>query len=124
MVQELRQIILSNDELISALDAHGRMISGFMPKGSIKGFAAAGDGGLVVTLSNPEGKVSQIIVDEERLLQALIRFCIENNIMLPREGKKSAVISDKSVSLSIKLDIETYIMNGLSAEFCTLYAFK
>jgi len=113
MVQELRQIILSKDELLLAIDAHRRIKPGLLPDGKIIDFEVAGQTSIRVTIAGEdETQTTSVVFSDAKLLDALIRFCLENNIMLPRLGRKSVSVLADNVSLCIMLDVDTYLMNG------------
>ncbi len=106
MVQELRQIVLDKNELISALESHRGMTCGYMPTGKIIDLAIVDDTNSVnVTLASvSQGKEISVMLSDAMLLQPLIRFCIENNIMLPRQGSKKVCVTKEHVALRIILD--------------------
>ncbi len=108
MVQELRQIIFGKEEFISALEAHSRMNISYLPKGKIVAFEILDVTSVMVTVAtddSPEGV--RVILNESKLLKPLIRFCLENNIMLPRDGHKSVLLTENNVTLCIALEVET-----------------
>jgi len=114
MVQEVRHIILSKDEMISALECHSRMTPNFLPKGKIVDFDILAENSIMVTVeTEPDAQEASVIFTDLKLIYALIRFCVENNIMLPREGRKTVMIGPSSVSLCINLDIETYVASNM-----------
>jgi len=110
MVKELRHIILSQDEFIPALEAHNRVTPNYLPSGKILRYECIDQDFIRVIIQiTPSGQEVALIVDSSKMLQALIRFCLENNIMLPRQGQKSVLIEDDRVSLCIALDLDDLI---------------
>ncbi|MBI3419163.1 MAG: hypothetical protein HY053_03415 [Proteobacteria bacterium] len=47
------------------------------------------------------------------LLDPLIHFCIENNILLPRRGRKSVIFEDGLPALYVEMD--SYVAGGFEA---------
>lgn len=108
MVQELRRITLNKAELISSLESHRRMTPNFLPDGKIVDFDIIDSTSIMITVeTNPEEQEASIIFPDDKIVQALIRFCLENNIALPREGHKSVLVAKDNVSLCIALDLDT-----------------
>jgi hypothetical protein len=109
MVQEVRRIILSKDELISALDCHGRRTPNFIPAGKIAAIDPAGDHGIairVVAMADDYELSATLTMRDTRLLMPVIRYCIENNIWLPPQGRKSIEIRGGEVALCIEIDTD------------------
>ncbi len=107
MVQDMRRIILSEEELVSAIESYRRMTPSFLPEGTVK-TCAPSDAHVSVTLQVPAGNSTndvELKLSCADLLKPLIRFCLENNIILPRDGKKVALISQGQVILGITLDL-------------------
>jgi len=116
MVQEVRRIILDKEEMIAALEAHKRMKPDFMPEGKIEGFEIIDDSSLkLIVKDGAQGGDERLFCDNAKLLQPLIRFCLENNIILPRQGQKSVLVAKESVSLCIILDVGIHLMSCIEA---------
>ena len=110
MVQELRRIILTKQELFSALECHRRMTPQFLPEGKIVDFETINETSMMITVeTDPSVQEASVFFPDDKLIQALIRFCLENNIMLPLQGRKSVLVAQDNVSLCIDLDLDTYI---------------
>jgi hypothetical protein len=108
MVQELRQVILGKEEFISALESHSRMNVSFLPKGKIVAFEILDMSTVMITVATDENAEGvRVIMKESKLLKPLIRFCLENNIMLPRDGHKSVLLTENNVTLCIALEVDT-----------------
>jgi hypothetical protein len=106
MVKEMRKIILSRDEVMTALESYKRNNFEFLPAGKIvqcdlKHGAPVAVG--IETATANKIKTTEFHLDHTKLLEPLIRFCIENNIVLPRNSKKSALIGDDQAALYIQI---------------------
>ncbi len=114
MVQEVRKIILNEDELRAAFERH-RVTPNFLPDGKIIGCKIAADDCVVVTLELPYGsrvQHSNFVFNAADVVNPLIRFCLENNIMLPKNGRKSFRVIDNQPCLQVELDLEIEIEHG------------
>jgi hypothetical protein len=107
MVREVRGIMLSLDEVQNAFVCYQRMTPHFLPHSLIKGCKTETDGVtlMVETASggNSTQRSSELTLRGIDVLRPLIRYCIENNIMLPREGRKSVLIKKDLIALHIEL---------------------
>jgi len=112
MVQEFRRIMLDEQELISALECYRRMTPHSIPEGIIT---------QCTPIEEPEGIRVEVNIEvpgatalqrithtlkEVAVLKPLIRFCLENNIMLPKDGLKSASVVGGFVCLCIALNLD------------------
>ena len=93
MASELRQIVLSDEEFTSSLNSFRRTHVDFLPTGEIVKWEAGDNGTLDVTVNIKGGSTIDI----------LVRFCMENNIPVPRAGDKTWRSCDKGITLSIAL---------------------
>jgi len=110
MVQELRWIMLSKHEVVTALEAHNRMTPNFMPPGTITAWEDIDQTSIKVTMTTVSG-LKTLFLGTDKLLQPLIRFCIENNIMLPLDGHKSVMVGNSNISLCIALEINAVFID-------------
>jgi hypothetical protein len=107
MPRERRQIALLNDELIEALRSYRRLEPTFLPRGEIVECTVAMDRSVVVRLEKLDRSMSkpvEVRLSPADLVEPLIRFCIENNIKLPRAGIKSVGFSDGELALCIRMN--------------------
>lgn len=106
MVQEIRDIILSLDEVLLAFDGYHRITPGFLPKDSVIIGCKTLDGAVVLSAIVIDGSLreqKELMFKGVDVLRPLIRFCIENNVMLPRDGKKSILIDHDKIRIHIEL---------------------
>lgn len=112
---ERRQIILSEAEVLLAIESYRRTRSEFLPHGEVTGLAlkpAPRDGGaqLAVNVGMVYGQTRHTIAIEAAeadIVHLLIRFCLENNIPIPKIGRKSAGIIDGMLALIIHSGVDT-----------------
>ena len=109
MVQESRKITFSTAELGMAFEAYGHRTPKFLPAGKLLACELVDDDGVKLTFAMEYGCSTHDVEFVYRgldVLRPLILFCIENNIMMPREGRKTFSIIDGKATLSIELDLD------------------
>jgi hypothetical protein len=115
MPLEKRQLVLSDEELLHALSAYRNMSAAFLPQGEILRVSVAaepgsgpGDGAVVIVgIRMCYGSGQQEIDVPLRgtdILSLLVRFCLENNVPIPRAGTKAAGAIDGKLALMIEYD--------------------
>lgn len=112
MVQEIRKIMLSHEELVTAYDLYARSHEGFLPYGEIVSSAVNVDGSVIISVKQTFGsdaRITNFVFRDMDVLKPLIHFCIATNIMLPRSGRKSYAIINGSPTLAISLNITVNI---------------
>jgi hypothetical protein len=112
-MQEIRKIIFSNDELFSAFKSFSRKTPNFLPVGKLISCSPVGQAGTESEIVVKIQKVPDDPATETELsyrgadvLQPLILFCLENNIMLPRNGRKAFLVTDSHANLVVDLNQE------------------
>ena len=106
MPKELRQIIFSHRELTHAVVAHNRIAEDKVLYGDlasctlgedliIRAECRIRDGGTVRSL--------QVNLTEDFTREALIRYCLENNIPIPRSGSKQLRLIEDEACLEISI---------------------
>lgn len=113
MPRETRQIALSDDELIQAIRSYRRMQPDFLPQGPVlrASFTRTEDldTRLTVAVRMRYGASEQEVevqLQEADLLPLLVRFCLENNIPVPRRGEKKAQLIDGAAVLHIEFSTD------------------
>ena len=106
MVQEIRKIIFSSEELAEAFEAYARTTPDFLPAGKIASCAAVNEDGnkVVVKMDTPDAR--ELTYAGADALHPLIRFCLENNVMLPRDGRKTFMVADGKAILAVTLNLD------------------
>ena len=108
MVQEIRRIIFNNDDLLAALESYARTNPKFMPAGKIVSCVTEDDGHIKLKIEAQYGNDKHMLdltYSGADVLRPMIMYCIENNIMLPRDGRKNFFVKDKQAVLNIELDL-------------------
>ncbi len=106
MASELRHITLSDAEFTSSLHSFRRTHEDFLPSGEIVEWAAGTDKTIDVTMIIKGGSsVNQMMftVESQQIIDILVRFCMENNIPVPRAGDKKWSAVDGGITLSVAL---------------------
>jgi hypothetical protein len=106
MVKEMRKIILSRDECIAALESYKRTNFEFLPVGKILKCELKAGSPVIVGIEIAGAitmKLTECTLEPPKLLEPLIRFCIEHNIVLPRNSRKSALTGDDQAVLYIQM---------------------
>jgi hypothetical protein len=113
MVQEVRKIVLSTDELITAYEAHRRMTPHFLPEGKIIGCHMSSNGTVTVTLAQSDGLPPTFVTFKGMdVVKPLIRFCLENNVILPRDGRKSLSVTEGGATLCVTLNLHVDMVDS------------
>jgi hypothetical protein len=110
VVQELRRITFSTDELAMAFEAYGRRTPEFLPGGRLVSCEIVNDDGVKIIFAMEYGSSThevEFVYRGTDVLRPLILFCIENNIMLPRDGRKALAIDKGHAILVIELDLDS-----------------
>jgi hypothetical protein len=107
MVQEVRTIKFGMQELEKALNGYRRIHMGVLPAGRIAGMQPGENKGLNVTVetSHEAARHVHVVLNEEDVSEALIRFCIENNVILPRRAAKELLYADGFAMLLIEMEM-------------------
>ncbi len=104
MPYEVRDIVFSKEEVAAALCAHDRMCGEQEIQGAVADVRVENGDDVNVKLSVEGADESQIVtVGGDKLLAALIRYCIENNIVIPRRSKKSVLPAADAARLRIEV---------------------
>jgi len=115
MLTERRQILLSDEKLTHAVEAYRNANPSFLPPGNIlqvnvgPGPGNCTTGGVVMTVGVclTYGETEQrmdVRARETDIINLLVRFCLENNVLLPRAAPKAAAAVDGKLGLVIEYD--------------------
>jgi hypothetical protein len=115
MVMDIRRITLTEYELTAALMSYQRVTPEFYPSGKIVECKPTNDGKILAILENDSQSPRrwEVTLKAVEALKPLIRFCLENNVMLPRNGQKSVSIADNRVALYVVLNLDVDIAGSL-----------
>jgi len=106
MPREIRKIILSREEMAEAVDSFRRVRKDLLPPGTILSVEEAKGPSVTVHIEmrfGPNVRNDEFVLENEHLVETMIRFCLENNIIVPRGGKKTVRCIDQEWLLEIKL---------------------
>eukprot|EP00439_Symbiodinium_sp_Y106_P087372 s1_g47.t1 len=106
MASELRHITLSDAEFTSSLHSFRRTHKDFLPNGEIVDWTAGDNQTVDVTMSIKGGStVNQMVftIESQQVIDILVRFCMENNVPVPRAGAKKWSSREAGITLSIAL---------------------
>ncbi len=106
MATELRRIFFDPAELLEATQSYLRANVEIIGAVTVVSVKAGKDGSLAVGFvrpTQPGQPQGDITLQPEQALDLLVRFCLENNIPMPRQGTKAAVACGDSIALQIKL---------------------
>lgn len=105
MPTELRKLVFSKQELEAAIIAHNRSAAEKLPSGPVtKCEVQKPDDVIKVALEVTDqrtGETHKIDLNSAYLAAALLRFCIEKKIPLPRDSSKSLQVVGDSLALNV-----------------------
>ena len=107
MPTETRQLIFTNDEVIAAMTSHNRIAVEKLFVGTIVQcrLAPEPDVSLRLTIRHETTKNTyDLVFGPDAIEPALIRYCLEINIPLPKRGHKRFGIVQGRVVMTITLD--------------------
>lgn len=107
MPREHRQIFFTDDELLNAMAAHHRTLPNKVMQGEAEACIVGSGPKIAVTCRVQDGNVyrsQEAEVPLEFVLHSLIRYCLENNIVIPRAGRKTVEYCNGEICLQIVLN--------------------
>jgi len=120
MAAEQRYIILSDNEFTLSLQSFRRTHQGVLPDGDIVNWAVGDKGTVSITINSEDEqgtKQTVFALTPGRVINILTRFCVENNIPIPRESTKRWTMRKAGIALSISL--ESITLEGISTAEAT-----
>ena len=106
MPREIRTIILNDAELTGAIDSFRRVRKDLLPPGTVHGIEAQPNGDILIAIEmkfGPNVRNDSFILDQQYVVEAFVRFCIETNVIIPRGGTKKILRTEKEWILEIRL---------------------
>ena len=106
MPREHRRIFFAADELLNAMVAHDRTLPARVMLGEAEACVTGAGPSVAVKCRVQDGNVyrsQQAELPLEFVLHSMIRYCLENNIMIPRPGRKTVEYCDGEICLQITL---------------------
>jgi hypothetical protein len=111
-MEELRRIMFSNEELLCAFRSFARKTPTPPLSEDILSCSPVEDpssGSIIkieVKASPDNPNASEVVYASAEVLPRLVLFCLANNIMLPRFGKKTFEVFNSRASLVVRLNLE------------------
>ena len=108
MLKEIRSIIFAQNELEEAVKLFHTSVQAILPPGRIISFEIAGnkEPALKVNVVAPkQGEVSTTTIASAHVAAAMLHYCIQNGIPVPRKGKKKIELIDGSLALTLTLEL-------------------
>ena len=114
MPTELRKIIFSEEEMLKAVISQNRRSPRKLPAGDIVKIARAGNGAnMDISIFDPTAEETKTVtLGASYLAAAMLGFCIENKIPVPRVADKSVEVLGDSFALSISIGKESEIFEA------------
>ena len=106
MPAEKRTICFTNDEVADALERFARATKHPMPQGKITACKIESGGALFATLTiqhMAEGSTQTARFDKNSIAAALIRYCIEKKIPVPKSAEKFVEAQNSGVTLIMNI---------------------
>jgi hypothetical protein len=106
---ELRHISFSKDALVMAVKLYYAASKRPLPPGVVEGceIVAAPDTQVEITIrSDATGQLSKVPVPAETIGAAMINYCRKVNVPLPRDGKKSLLVSGDNLVLVVNVQAQ------------------
>ncbi len=106
MLTEYRKLVFPDSELIQAITAHDEVSMKFLDsKDLVKVEATASpDLKIVAKLRGKDGRDESVQLEYSYVVAAMVRYCVEQKIPLPRRGEKLIELDDGKLALSISMD--------------------
>jgi len=111
--------MLSDTELKEAIDSFRRVHKEILPPGTVHGIETQPDGSILVAIEmkfGPNIRNDKFILEQQNVVEAIVRFCIETNVVIPRSGTKKVMRTDKEWILEIRLKSDEMAHQAAYAE--------
>ena len=105
-LSELRHISFSKDALVMAVKLYYAATKKSLPSGVVEGceIVAAPDTQVEITIRDDAGgQLQKIPISAEIIGAAMINYCRKVNVPLPRDGKKSLLVSGDNLVLVVNV---------------------
>jgi len=110
MPTELRRLVFSSDELAEALTSYSRASGPVLPDGDIVHCRIIDGDELAINvkvLPDLGGEVQTVRIGSELLGSALIRFCQDRRIPVPRHAEKTLQAIGQNVAMTLTIAART-----------------
>ena len=109
-ITEIRQLIFARDTLLDAILHSERASNGWLGRAAVHGIAVrAGENISVVVKAEREGQRNWVEVEfgAAQIAAAMMRYCRELHIPLPRRSQKSLEVQGDNVCLKMTVNLTT-----------------
>jgi len=106
---ELRHISFSKDALVMAVKLYSAATEKPLPSGVVEGceIVAAPDTQVEIKIrDDASGEIKTVPISAEIMGAAMINYCRKVNVPLPREGKKSLLVSGDNLVLVVNVQAQ------------------
>ena len=103
---ELRHISFSKDALVMAVKLYFAASKKALPAGVVEGcdIVAAPDTQVEISIrDDASGEIKKVPISAEQIGAAMINYCRKVNVPLPRDGKKSLLVSGDNLVLVVNV---------------------
>jgi hypothetical protein len=107
MLKEIRSILFSEQELEDALKLFNTAVQAILPTGRIISFRVSGNKETAVrvnVVAPKDGEVSEVVLASSHVAAAMLHYCIQNGIPVPRKAKKKIELIDGNLALTLTLE--------------------
>ena len=109
-MRELRCIILTNQEFVSAIIEFKRKNRLPLPIGTVSGIDFVTTGDTVISkikLTNDYNETSEMLIDATEAAASVVNYCLERKIPISRSYTKKIEVIDSQLTLVMTMTIDT-----------------
>ncbi len=106
MLTEYRKLVFPDSELIQAITAHDEVSMKLLGSRDLVKIEATASPELkiVAKLRGEDGRDEPVQFEYSYVVAAMVRYCVEHKIPLPRRGEKLIELDEGRLALSISMD--------------------
>lgn len=107
-MKELRCLLFTNNEVVSAIIDRRRRVKEPMPEGTVRNVTYTHDQGVttVIHIIDDYGADKSIKVAESEVAAALVQFCINRKVPLPAKAEKFLQVINGAATLMISMNFQ------------------
>lgn len=107
MLKEIRSILFSQQDIEDAIKLFHASVQAILPAGRIISFQVSGNKETTVrvnAVAPKDGEVSEVIIASAHVAAAMLHYCIQNGIPVPRKAKKKIELIEGTLALTLTLE--------------------
>jgi hypothetical protein len=111
MLTELRKIIFPDHDLADAITTHDRLTDGRLPAGSVYSLSVTETPepcALLTVRKTGANELQSVYFDQHFLIAAMLRYCIEQKVIIPKRAKKWIEVAERQMVLVLRIDDNTF----------------